>query len=372
MGKPSYHTAAVNHLLKDQKNFHVSASVLKRNILIAGKPLFYLILIIFLPFYIFAEVSGFPLAVNMTTGLNMPGFNHGTGIVQEVTHRTIKDNGPHPKNQIVCDVKVKSTAVDNNASAKHQPESLKQINNLDCQVNIGDEISYIYDVTSNKGSIASAKVLLTNLAIIVFILAVLIWHILKVIIYITDRLNFANNANRYTPLKLSLQIPEYDHFYHFNYDISVERKQLREKHHASENPVKSGILNRIRILLRSLNLQLIFAKLKSSHCGEYQAVTESLDHNNFLSFSFLGYQKICYLYGIKESELRAVTEKHHEAPEKDTSAPEHDRTIFFIGPWISPNQEPAQYMNIVFSDDNALDYDLKAAPDESSDKRSRG
>ena len=66
MDNHSCHKAAVDHLLKDQKTFHVSGSVLKRNILITGKPLFYLILIIFLPFYIFGEVSGFPMAVKTT------------------------------------------------------------------------------------------------------------------------------------------------------------------------------------------------------------------------------------------------------------------------------------------------------------------
>ena len=66
MDNHSCHKAAVDHLLKDQKTFHVSGSVLKRNILITGKPLFYLILIIFLPFYIFGAVSGFPLAVKTT------------------------------------------------------------------------------------------------------------------------------------------------------------------------------------------------------------------------------------------------------------------------------------------------------------------
>ena len=126
MDNHSCHKAAVDHLLKDQKTFHVSGSVLKRNILITGKPIFYLILII-LPFYIFGAVSGFPMAVNMTTGLNMPGFNQGTGVVQEVIHRTIKDEGPHPKSRTVCDVKVKYVSADNNASAESQSESLKQI-----------------------------------------------------------------------------------------------------------------------------------------------------------------------------------------------------------------------------------------------------
>ena len=95
------------------------------------------------------------MAVNMTTGLNMPGFNQGTGVVQEVIHRTIKDEGPHPKSRTVCDVKVKYVSADNNASAKSQSESLKQINNIGCQINTGDEISYIYNVESNEGALAS-------------------------------------------------------------------------------------------------------------------------------------------------------------------------------------------------------------------------
>ena len=367
MDNHSCHKAAVDHLLKDQKTFHVSGSVLKRNILITGKPLFYLILIIFLPFYIFGAVSGFPLAVNMTTGLNMPGFNQGTGVVQEVIHRTIKDEGPHPKSRTVCDVKVKYVSADNNASAKSQSESLKQINNIGCQINTGDKISYIYNVKSNEGTLtspASTTALLGNFAAIVIILSVLIWHILKAILYITGRLNFAKNANRYTPLKLSLQIPEYLHFSQLSADIAAEKKQLEEKHNACDNTGKNSILTRIRIMLRLFNLKMLFTKLESSRCGEYQAVNKAPGHNYFLSFSFLGSRKVCYLYGIKESKLKAVTGKQNEAPENGTTAPENDRTIFFIGPWISPDKEPAQYMNIVFSGDDAMDYCLKESPDK--------
>lgn len=110
MNKQGYHKAAINHLLRDKKTFHISNTTLERNLLSAFKPLFYLVMILILPYYIFGEVNGFPWLVNMTTSITMDGYKEEYGIAQKVIQR--KDS----RNRTFCDVLLVISAPDNHLS----------------------------------------------------------------------------------------------------------------------------------------------------------------------------------------------------------------------------------------------------------------